>query len=153
MCEGGAVPADQMSTEGFVDGLCEVVPTTRSLVDEHVKDYDGEVLLHLLVGEILSFAVASFERGDEPVTTPLLDYVDLALRTGDDPLQDAIAVSFVEDTRWWDPAMHAFVATWPHALTAEVNSQKAWRRRQILRNVTRPDLWATLRRRRSYVKA
>jgi hypothetical protein len=142
-----------MSTEGFVDGLCEVVPTARSLVDEHVKDYDGDVLLHFLVGDVLSFAVASFERGDEPVTTPLLDYVDLALRTGEDPLQDAIAMSFVEDTRWWDPAMHAFIATWPPALTAEVRSQKSCRRRQIIRNATRPDLWATLRRRRSYVKA
>lgn len=44
---------DQMSTEGFVDGLREAVPMTRSVVDEHIQDYDAEVLLHPLVSDVL----------------------------------------------------------------------------------------------------
>ena len=119
----------QMSTEGFVDGLREAVPMTRSLVDEHIEEYDDDVLLHLLVADVLRFAIASFERGDEAVTTPLLDYVDLALRTGNDQVENAIALSFVEDIGWWEPAMQAFIMTWPPALAAEVERQKVWRPR------------------------
>lgn len=118
-----------MSTEGFVDGLREAVPMTRSLVDENIEEYDGEVLLHPLVSDVLRFAIASFERGDEAVTASLLDYVDLVLRTGNDQVENAIAVSFVEESEWWDPAMQAFIVTWPPALAAEVERQNAWRPR------------------------
>ena len=114
-----------MSTEGFLDGIREAVPMTRSLVEQHIEDQSGEVLLHLLVADVRRFAFASFERDDEAVTTCLLDFLDLALATGDDPVRNAIAVSFVEDTGWWDPAMVAFIATWPPTLAAEVERHKS----------------------------
>lgn len=93
-----------MSIEGFLDGMCEAVPMTRSLVEQHIEDQSGEVLLHLLVADVRRLAFASFERGDEAVTTCLLDFLDLALATGDAPVRNAIAVPFVEGTGWWDPS-------------------------------------------------
>ena len=83
------------------------------------------MLLHLLVADVRRFALASFDRGDDAVTPPLLDFLALALRTGDAHLRNAIAVSFVEGTGCWDPAMQPFIATWPPALAAEVELQKS----------------------------
>jgi hypothetical protein len=125
LCEGGGVPANQMSTEGFVEGLRKAVPMTRSLVEQHLEDNFGEVRLHLLVADVRRFALASFDRGDDTVTTPLLDFLDLAVATGVVHLRNAIAVSFVEGTGWWDPVVQPFIATWPPALAAEVELQKS----------------------------
>ncbi|WP_155859542.1 hypothetical protein [Cellulomonas sp. KRMCY2] len=47
------------------------------------------------------------------------------LRQGDDHVRGAIAVSFVEDTGWWEPEMQPFIATWPAELVNELARQRA----------------------------
>jgi hypothetical protein len=36
-----------------------------------------------------------------------------------------MAVSFVEDTGWWEPEMHPFIAAWPDELAHERAYQRA----------------------------
>jgi hypothetical protein len=52
----------------------------------------------------------------------LLAVVHKALREGDEDAENAVAVSFVEDTGWWEPAMRTFITTWPDGLKAEAES-------------------------------
>lgn len=42
-------------------------------------------------------------------------------------MKNAIAVSFVEDSVWWDPSMSAFMSAWPSVLVAEAERQRTWR--------------------------
>jgi hypothetical protein len=100
------------------------VPRARSLVEQHLEDNFGEVRLHLLVADIRRFALASSDRGDDTVTTPLLDFLDLALANGDAHLRNAIAVPFVEGTGWWDPVVQPFIATWPPRLPRRLSASR-----------------------------
>jgi hypothetical protein len=57
----------------------------------------------------------------------LLVVMDKGLREGDEDVENAVAVSFVENTGCWDPAMLPFIATWPEDLKAEAERQRFWR--------------------------
>jgi hypothetical protein len=109
----------------FPERLVDAVPEAGAIVEEHLNDQDGELLLHLLVADIRRFVLAAHERGDEELTGRVLAFLDLALTTGDSAVENAIAVSFVEDVGWWDPAVQAFIAIWPAGLRAEVKRQSA----------------------------
>ena len=42
-------------------------------------------------------------------------------------VENAMAVSFVEDAGWWDPKMEPFMAAWPLPLREEADRQATWR--------------------------
>jgi hypothetical protein len=115
-----------MTSTEFVEALLGVAAETRALVKEHLRDQYGEILLHLLIADLRRFLLAAFEQGDDRVLQRCLGLLDLALREGDDEVENAVAVSFVEDTGWWDPSMRTFIDTWPPALRAELDGQKGW---------------------------
>ncbi|MEK7424230.1 MAG: hypothetical protein AAB131_10360 [Actinomycetota bacterium] len=110
--------------EQFVAELVECCPSLRDIVDEHVRDFDGEVLLHLLIADVRRFALGCFQSGESDVLSSCLDVVAGGLSLGDDYVENAVAVSFVEDTPWWDPSMEPFMAVWPDALRSEVEHQR-----------------------------
>lgn len=112
-----------MTSADFVDALGTDVPECQPVVAEHLEDNDG-LLLHLLTADLQRFAVQSFEGGQRDVLKRLLALVARALQHGDDDVQNAMAVSFVEGTGWWDSATQPFIATWPAGLRAEVNRQR-----------------------------
>lgn len=117
-----------MTSTDFLDALARDVPESQPLVEEHLKDND-ELLLHLLTADLRRFAVQSFDAGQSDVLQRLLALVDAARSEGADDLENAIAVSFVEDTGWWDPATQPFIDAWPTGLQAEVERQRSWRPR------------------------
>jgi hypothetical protein len=96
----------------------------QQVVQEHLEDNDGELLLHLLVADLLRLAHTWFELGMTDALTRLLAVVGAGLTDGDEGVENAVAVSFVEDSGWWDQASQAFIAAWPAALQAEVARQR-----------------------------
>ena len=116
-----------MTSVDFLDALATDVPETRPVVDEHVEDNDG-LLLHLLTADLRRYAIRTFDAGQTDVLARLLAVIDGALREGTDDVQNAMAVSFVEDTGWWDPAMQPFIEAWPEGLRAEVDRQRGERK-------------------------
>jgi hypothetical protein len=54
----------------------------------------------------------------------LLGVFETGLREGDEAVENAVAVSFVEDTDWWDDSMRLFIARWPTGLAEEVERQR-----------------------------
>ena len=115
-----------LTATNFLDTLSSEVPETQSVVSEHFEDNDG-LLLHLLTADLRRYAIQSFDAGQSDVLGRLLAVVDAALRDGTDEVQNAVAVSFVEDTGWWDPAMQPFIEAWPAGLRAEVERQQGQR--------------------------
>jgi len=116
-----------LSASEFLASLTEAVPEAQPVVEEHLADQAGELLLHLLMGDLRRLAITTFEQGDADLLRRLLAVIDAGLREGDEYVENAVAVSFVEDTGWWEPETRPFIATWPSALQAEVDRQKSWR--------------------------
>jgi len=112
-----------MSAEDFLTALGSEVRETQPLVREHLLG-NGGLLLHLLTADLRRYAIEALSSGGSEVLRRLLDVIDRALRDGTDDVNNAMAVSFVEDTGWWDPAMRPFIASWPQGLQAEVGRQR-----------------------------
>ncbi len=89
---------------------------------EHLADNDGELLLHPFVSEVRDFAIQTFEAGDRDVSARLVRVFELGLVDGDDRVQNAVSVSFVEDTPLWAAERADFIASWPDRLRAEAES-------------------------------
>lgn len=109
----------QMSRQMFVERLVDEVPQTAGLVTEHLEDNDGELLLHLLMGDLLRFAVSAFQANDTLTASKVLGLVDQALRDGDEYVQNAVAVSFVEHSGFGPGESEEFLAVWPQGLKEE----------------------------------
>jgi hypothetical protein len=112
-----------MTADDFVAALLNDVPEVQPIVREHMEDND-ELLLHLLTAGLRRYAMQAFDSGDSDALGRLLYVIDRALREGNDPGNNAMAVSFVEDTPWWDEAMQPFIARWPEGLRAEADTQR-----------------------------
>lgn len=103
--------------------LVRSVPGTDPVVDEHFTEND-ELLIHLLLPDLLRFAVARFSVGDVESSGRVLDVVASALSDGDDALVNAVEVSFVEDAGAGDGETPAFLASWPPTLSAALREQQ-----------------------------
>lgn len=112
-----------MTKEQFVADLVRECPEALPLVDEHVRDH-GEILLHLVAADVLRLATAMFNAGATEALNRCLGVVAAGLTDGDAYVQNAISVSFVEDTPWWDEQMATFMAAWPEALRAEAETYR-----------------------------
>lgn len=116
-----------LTRDDFVERVLQAVPETQHLVEEHLRD-EGGLLLHILMADVRQFIIGVFQQGDDqPLVNRCLAFIDQALREGDSYVENAVAVSFVEDTGISDPAMKPFVDAWPDALRAEATSQREWK--------------------------
>ncbi len=115
-----------ITSGAFVVGLLQAVPETSTTVAEHLDDNDGELLLHLLVADLRRFALAAWTAGNTGVTQRCLTFLDAALRDGDEAVQNAVAVSFVEDMGLWEEGTRPFLEVWPAALAEEARRQERY---------------------------
>ncbi|HUF97653.1 MAG TPA: hypothetical protein VMM60_05940 [Ilumatobacter sp.] len=115
-----------VSSNAFLAELSSAVPESQELVAEHLAFHE-ELLLHLLIADLRRMAIAMFEQDELDPLRRLLAVLDRSLAEGDDFVSNAVAVSFVEDTGWWDPEMSGFMGAWPAGLTAEAERQRQWR--------------------------
>lgn len=93
----------------------------EALIHEHLVDWYPEILEHRLVGDLRLHV----EQLDVVSGCACIAHIDHAMSNGDAAVQNAVAVSFVEDWGWWDFPFEAF-DTWPEALRAEVTRQRNW---------------------------
>lgn len=116
-----------ITREEFVAALREAGPEVTAIIDENLAAQAGEILLHPLVADLRRLAINLFELEDSDDLDRLLAALGQGLTEGDPEVENAVAVSFVEDTGWWDQSMSAFIAAWPSGLRAEVERQRAHR--------------------------
>jgi hypothetical protein len=113
-----------LTTADFVRLLLDRAPEVAPILDEHIADND-EMLLHVFVARVRDVTIDAFDRGDRDLSSRIVSAFDSGLRDGDEHVENAVAVSFVEDTPWWNPDRDDFMASWPSALRAEAARWKA----------------------------
>ncbi|MBC7597299.1 MAG: hypothetical protein H7288_25830 [Kineosporiaceae bacterium] len=113
---------DLVTQDNFLDELRSNVPEAICVVDDDHID-DRELLAHLLLPDLLRFAVAAFHEGREDEAGRLLQFVDYALSHGDNYISEAIAVSFVENAGTFPDETPEFLASWPAGLRRELARQ------------------------------
>ena len=113
---------EELTYEKVADQLADVVPEFTSTIQEHIAD-NGEVLQHLLFGDLTRFVVAAWEAGDKEVVARCLSFLEGAIMSGDEAVKNLVAVSFVENVGPWEKENSQFIRTWPTELRAEAHRQ------------------------------
>lgn len=83
------------SPEDLVERLMAEIPDLRPVVDEHLIDEEGELLPHVLFGDIPRWAVAQDPRSFD--LARLLGLLDEAYGAGPVEVVNLVTVSFVEN--------------------------------------------------------
>lgn len=109
-----------ITRDSFVDNLLAVMSEVAETVRGHLDDQEGELLLHLLMADLLRLTVRVFRDGREDVARRLLEFVDHCLSEGDEYVQNAVSVSFVEDYGFGPDEPEALLSLWPAGLRAEL---------------------------------
>lgn len=123
----------QISAPEFVERVAATSGPAAAVVTEHLDDNDGELLLHLLVADLRRLAISAHRNSEPDVLAPLLAAMTVGLVEGDEAVENAVAVSFVEDTGSWDKKTADFISSWPAELRAEDERQQAAIRTHTLR--------------------
>jgi hypothetical protein len=111
-----------MTVRTLAEDLRAEVPEAGSVVDDHLATYD-ELLPHVLFGDVTRFVMDAYEEGRSGVERRCLEFMERALRDGDDDVKNVIQVSFVENVGPWDPAVRDWIATWPLTVRQEAERQ------------------------------
>ena len=84
--------------ESLIRDLVVDIPELHPLLDEHLDDQDGELLAHVLFGDVTRWAEsqAAHPTGESSASLKrLLERLDAAYTDGDDDLRGLIQVSFL----------------------------------------------------------
>jgi hypothetical protein len=101
----------------FLPRLADAVPALEPLLREHLEDNDGELLPHLLLSDVRRWCVAHVAE-ERATVQQVLDGLEAAVVSGDDAIENAVAVSFVEDLMADGPAGEAVLALLPPRMRA-----------------------------------
>ncbi len=74
---------------------CERSPDSSWCTTNTCRANYGEVLPHLLFGDLSRFTVAAYRRGQEELAERIIGLMERLLRDCDDPTRDLVGVSFV----------------------------------------------------------
>jgi hypothetical protein len=110
--------------------LLGAVPELAPAYEQHLADNDGELLLHVLFGDLTRFVVAAQAGKDDALVTRSLSFVERLLVEGDEGTKNLVAVSFVENLAWEaDAGSDQVRQRFPPHLAAELRAQREWRPR------------------------
>ena len=93
--------------------------------DAYNEEDHGEVLPHLLFGDLTRFLLRAHSRGQGDVVDRCVRFLERAARYGDEMVVELVAVSFVENVGPWEPEMSGFISTWPARLQ-EIATEQGW---------------------------
>ncbi|TWT96121.1 hypothetical protein Pla108_32030 [Botrimarina colliarenosi] len=103
----------------FVEDLVERFDDLRTIFQEHVADND-EILPHLFMGDVTRYVLSGGSQRQE-----LVRHLNDALRTGEEYIENLIAVSFVENLESEEELERALRDAQADALREE------WRRQRL----------------------
>jgi hypothetical protein len=108
----------ELTQVNVVDRLVDTVPEFGGVLAEHLAKNDGEPRPHPLFVDLARFVLEAVGRDNIQLTARTLGFLDRALRSGDEYVQQLVMVSFVENVAPWDRDMAPFLAIWPLRLRA-----------------------------------
>jgi hypothetical protein len=86
----------KLSSGNFVSALLTEFPELQPLLDKHVRAND-EVLPHVFFGELTRFALNEAKSPTSDALCRLLSFLESAMTSGDENVQNVIAASFLEN--------------------------------------------------------
>ncbi|HEV2500238.1 MAG TPA: hypothetical protein VGY31_11730 [Terriglobia bacterium] len=100
--------AAQLSYENVTEGLLQSAPELRPLLDEHIQQYD-ELLPHVFFGDVTRFVMdrVRTEGGagnQDAVVRRILGFLEEAMASSDENVQELVSLSFLENLDPSDPA-------------------------------------------------
>jgi hypothetical protein len=97
-----------LTFENFLEQLRAAVLGFDRVYDEHVADH-GEVLSHVLLGDLVRFLSAEVEvgGGENDVLKQAMSLLERGMRSQDPRVQELVAVSFLENLDPRDPSFPA----------------------------------------------
>lgn len=101
--------------------VLDEVPEFRPLYDEHVEDNFGEVLPHVLFGDVSRFAVDAYNRGATALAERVIRLMERLARDGDTLTSELVGVSFVGNIGP-DDVDDGFFALYGPALRADLKA-------------------------------
>lgn len=119
---GKLILVSAITARQLLDALRAEVPELGPVINDHIAMF-GEVLPHVLIGDVTRFVVAAHSEGRSEVEDRCLRLLDRALRQGDDDVVNLVAVSFVENTAPWEEATRIWATSWPSGLREEAERQ------------------------------
>jgi hypothetical protein len=86
----------------FLGMLIERFPAIQPIYDEHLEDNNGELLPHLLCGDLTRWAILLYSQSDcdtnaRELLTAFLHFLENAFRESDDNVRELISVSILEN--------------------------------------------------------
>lgn len=82
--------------DNFVKQLLAAAPEISDIHQQHMKDND-EILPHVLLGEVTRFVINAHRNSNVELRTRILDFLECAVSSPDDKLQELVVVSFLEN--------------------------------------------------------
>lgn len=112
-----------LTKASVVPALIAAAPELQPVLDEHLEDMSGELLPHLLFGDLTRYVTAAHGQGSGERVNRILQFLEDAIQNGDQYVKDLVAVSFIENIGVWEPEMASLVAALPPALRQEARAQ------------------------------
>lgn len=103
--------------------LVERVPQFRPIYEEHKADNEGDVLAHLLWGDLTRFVFSAWAAGDLQTVDAVVAFNEEAIQSDDPEVRNLVKDSFVESCGPYDELPWDFIRTWPPHLRAEAERQ------------------------------
>jgi hypothetical protein len=114
------------TTEQLMAELLRAIPELAPLYAEHVQDNRGEVLPHVLMGDVALFAVAaSKDLGRLVSLQALLDFLGEHVNDNDD-IRELVMASFLEGLLGEDAAQEAMKPLMPDSLRKAGEAVLGW---------------------------
>lgn len=100
--------AGQLSYENVTEGLLQSAPELQSLLDEHIQQYD-ELLPHVFFGDVTRFVMDRVRTegraaNRDAVVRRILGFLEEAMTSSDENVQELVSLSFLENLDPSDPA-------------------------------------------------
>jgi len=122
-----------MNSNDLFLGLSNISPELKKLCKENLEYYEGDLLIHVLLGEIVEdFVQPHCKDNNFSNLIDLFKFMDNAYEVGDEPVNNAVHVTFlggiVNEDYLKDIKQHNLLGD---NLKREINSMKDWQRKHL----------------------
>ena len=111
-------------TNAVVDFVSRLIATSSELTEvyrQHIAD-QGELLPHVLMGEVTRLVIANAGREQAVWLSKLLQQLEAGLSSGNHDIAELVGVSFVENLSGENSAIQALLPAMGSTLRREVKS-------------------------------
>jgi hypothetical protein len=85
-----------LTKDNYIATLLAVVPEFEPVYQEHLADNEGELLTHVLFGDLFDFALTAHQEGNSNLLVRIIRFINQVAGEGDEDMTEVAHVSFME---------------------------------------------------------